>query len=298
MSHDLIESAEQLLSESKESVLTEILKDYLLEKKFSLLISELDRNSRLQEICSDRDEWEEKHMAAFTEYWTPSMRFASFDKAKINYMSSDNASPVSLELSYHDYHCGNNYSEERTLDVFKEWFFTPDGEKPWIDFWNLSLILETQNEFAGVVKKEFPEQKLSWMYSLLGVSDVFFDSPRDLIIKKIARFQNFKWFTYQASKEKVDNLYELLVNFRIVIDPKDKEDGSTSLINYLNSLEKFSPVVINKILKDIIKEREIERKKEEKKKKAKELTRLSDKFSNTDLAELEELLRLKKELGK
>lgn len=298
MSKDLIASAENLLSLSQDPNLNEVLKDYVLEKRFMKLIQDLDDNSRLKEICQDRDEWERQHCAAFTGYWNPEMYFASFDKVKVSYMPDDNSMLMNLHLSRKDNHCGNTYYDERYLEVFKEWFFAEDGQKPWLTYWRSEFILETKTIFETLVPTIFPEEKLSWFYSLLGVSAHFFDSAEELIMKKIHRFQNFNYFLSKAKAERLEDIYPTLINFAIVWDPTDAEDGTTTLATYLTSLDKFDPVTINKILKEVLKEQEDEKRILEKEKKNKELAKLVNKFSNTDLNELEQLFKLKKELNK
>lgn len=295
---DLIASTEELLSKTIDPKLKEILEDYLLEKKFLALLPNLNDNPKLNEICKDRDDWDRIHSAAFTDHWRPDMYFSSFDKASISFMPEDNNGFMGLLLSSSDYRCGSYNYEERALSIFKEWLFATEGEKPWISWWQKELISDVKYQFNSLVKKLFPERQISWFYTFLGVNEHFFEGSVETILSKISRFQNFNYFLSKAHAEKIQNIYPLLCNFEIIVDPKDTEDGRTTLINYLISLDNFNPLAINKVIKSITSEQAKEAQKKEKIIKEKELKKLSKKFSKEELEEIEKLLKLKKELNK
>lgn len=226
------------------------------------------------------------------------MEYSDFRTVSFYSSWTDNSLPVDMTFSWEDHYCGNTDYYSRTLPIFKQWLFPVEGAKPWISYWNQELIKEVREDFFKVVVPVFQGSESILFGSMIGVSQNFFDGSEEQIMKKLHRFQNLICFVQKAQKQNISNLYEKFYNYRIETDSSDPEDGSTSLMNFITSLDGFDPLAIEKLVKEMLAEQKAEDKKREEELKQKEFEDLSQKLSNVDFNEIEQLLKLKKELNK
>lgn len=288
MSSQLLTSAEELLTKTNDPELRNVLEDYILEKKFVSQLAGLESNANLKAICKDRDEWEKVNKPeSYKSYYD----YSRFEKAEVYYLSEDNSDEVTLKLSWDHYSCGSSEREERDITIQKSWLWASIEERPWLKDWDREFMSSIKWSFCSMMDVKFRGEIKEEILSTLGIKDVR-TLEGEALVEKLPLMKNWNLFYENAKKFNVGSCSEILDKTVVV---KGKE---INIKEAMLSFKNYSPEKIDEIFKALDFDAKQAKQKKEKEEKEASLKALTEKFSNINLKEIEEMLKLKKELNK